>query len=129
MQLTKNFHLSEFNCKDGTVVPEDLMDNAKELAKALQIIRDFIDEPMDLNSVYRHPQYNKDIGGGSQSQHLLCKAADIDCDELSFNPKQLARIIKGLISLGLIPEGGIGIYTSDNFVHYDIRKQKARWKG
>ena len=37
MKLEENFSLSEFKCKDGTQVPEELMDNVKLLAKNLQI--------------------------------------------------------------------------------------------
>lgn len=127
MKLTENFSREEFDCNDGTEVPAELMDNVQELADNLQVLRDFINCSIDINSGYRHPAYNKQEGGGTKSQHLLAKAADLDCDELPFTPKQLARIIKGLIRLGVMKEGGIGVYNS--FVHYDIRGTKARWVG
>lgn len=132
MKLTEDFSREEFDCNDGTEVPEELMENVKELAENLQVLRTFLDMPVDIDSGYRHPEYNKSVGGGTKSQHLLAKAADIPCDELPFTPRQLARIIKGLIRLGLMKEGGIGIYPkradgTNNFVHYDIRGHKARW--
>ena len=40
-------------------------------------------------------------------------------------PKEVAKIIEGLIASGKMQQGGIGIYP--NFVHYDIRNVKARW--
>jgi len=129
MQLTKNFHLSEFACKDRqqTPVPEEYLDNVKLLAKNLQVLRDFIDQPIDLNSAYRTPQHNEDSGGGTKSQHLIAKAGDINCTDLNWTPRQIAKIIESLIELGEMREGGIGIY--DTFVHYDVRGIKARWKG
>ena len=127
MKLTDNFTREEFDCNDGTEVPAELMDNVQELAENLQVLRDFLNMSVDVDSGYRHPKYNKDAGGGSASQHLFAKAADIPCADIPFTPRQLARIIKGLIRLGLMKEGGIGIYIEDDFVHYDTRGHAARW--
>lgn len=129
MQLTKNFHLSEFACKDKnqTPVPAEYMPNVTLLAENLQVLRDFIDQPIDLNSAYRTPAYNEKVGGSPKSQHLVALAGDIDCSELNWTPRQIAKIIESLIELGLMTEGGIGIYST--FVHYDARGTKARWKG
>jgi uncharacterized protein YcbK (DUF882 family) len=129
MKLTTNFTREEFDCNDGTKVPAELMQNVKELAENLQVLRDFLNCAVDVDSGYRHPAYNKKVGGGTKSQHLLAKAGDIPCEDLPFTPRQLARIIKGLIRLGLMKEGGIGIYTKDDFVHYDTRGKAARWTG
>ena len=40
MKLEENFSLSEFRCKDGTEVPDELLDNVRLLAKNLQVLRD-----------------------------------------------------------------------------------------
>jgi len=124
MKLTKNFYLSEFNCKDGTAVPEELIKNAQLLACNLQVLRDITNEPMTLNSAYRHPAYNHKIGGSSRSQHLLAKAGDIRATS-KFPAKVIYELIEDLIEDGLMQEGGLGLYN--NFVHYDVRKTKARW--
>jgi len=129
MKLTENFDREEFDCNDGTIIPDNLLSNVQELADNLQVLRTLLNLPLEINSGYRHAEYNKKVGGGSKSQHLLAKAADISCEDLPFTPRQLARLIKGLIKLGLMEEGGIGIYTEDNFVHYDVRGTKARWNG
>lgn len=123
MQLTTNFNLVEFNCKDGTKVPKELMDNVKELAYNLQIIRDEIGEPLHINSAYRTPDYNKKVGGKANSYHLKAMAADITAK--NFSPNGLAFVIEGLIKTKRIKQGGIGIYPG--FVHYDTRGNKARW--
>lgn len=122
-QLTKDFHIREFKCKDGTQVPAELIPNVQELSKNIQVLRDFIGEPIHLNSGYRTPAYNARIGGSPNSQHKLAKAADMVTK--SYTPKQLAAIIKKLIKEGKMKQGGVGVYPS--FVHYDIRGTEARW--
>lgn len=122
-QLTNNFHIREFKCKDGTKVPDELFDNVKLLAEQLQALRDFIGIPIHLNSAYRTEAYNVRIGGSPKSQHKLAKAADMVTSK--YTPKQLAAIIKKLIKQGKMMQGGVGVYPS--FVHYDIRGIEARW--
>lgn len=121
--LTKNFDITEFSCNDGTPVPSEYLPNVKKLAEQLQILRDELNEPIHINSAYRHKEYNKKIGGEKNSQHLLAKAADITVK--SKTPKQLAALIEKMISEGKLKFGGMGIYPG--FVHVDIRNQKARW--
>jgi uncharacterized protein YcbK (DUF882 family) len=123
MQLTKNFNLIEFACKDGTSVPKELLHNAEILAANLQVLRDYLGEPVHINSAYRTPVYNARIGGAKKSQHLLAKAADITVK--SKTPRQLAKIIEKLIADKKMKQGGIGVYAG--FVHYDIRGKAARW--
>jgi len=127
MKLTKNFNKSEFECKDGTQMTENQFKNIQELAKNLQVLRDELDEPIHITNAYRSPAHNASVGGSKTSQHTLGKAADIYVDSLK--PKELAKVIEGLIEEGKMSEGGIGIYTKNKFVHYDIRGTKARWNG
>lgn len=123
MKLTTNFSLHEFACKDGTPVPEKYLGNVKVLAKNLQILRDHLDEPIHVNSSYRHTAYNRRIGGAPASQHLTASAADITVKSVS--PKQVKAAILKLIKEGKMHNGGIGLYPG--FVHYDIRSNPARW--
>jgi uncharacterized protein YcbK (DUF882 family) len=123
MQLTNNFSLNEFACKDNTPVPYELKSKVQALAKQLQILRDYLNEPIHINSGYRTPAYNKKIGGKPNSYHIKAMAADITVK--SKTPKQLALVIEKLISNGTLKIGGIGVYPG--FVHVDTRKVKARW--
>jgi uncharacterized protein YcbK (DUF882 family) len=123
MRLTNNFLLEEFNCKDGTKVPKDLIANVEEVARNLQVLRDYLGEPIHVNSGYRTPTYNKKVGGKPMSQHLQAKAADITVK--SKTPRQVSKIIEKLIESGDMKQGGIGVYPG--FTHYDIRGRKARW--
>lgn len=123
MKISDNFYLSEFNCKDGTVVPSVYMDNVCKLAEQLEIVRDVVREPIRINSSYRHTEYNKRIGGSTRSQHLTASAVDITIDNM--NADEVYRLLNQMAIDGLIHNGGLGKYNS--FTHYDIRTNPARW--
>lgn len=123
--LSKNFKKSEFKCRDGTNVPDGLMENLKELVKNLQMIRDTIGKPIRVISGYRTPKYNRRIGGARRSQHMKAKAADIRIRGMS--PIEVRSVVLKLIRDGTIKKGGVGLYKT--FVHYDVRGFNARWKG
>jgi len=124
MKLTENFSREEFDCKDGTKVPEKYMDNCLKVAKNLQVLRDHLKVPVSITgSGYRTPSHNAKVKGATNSQHLNCNAADINAK--GYTPIQLAKEIEKLIASGKMEQGGIGIYKG--FVHYDRRGKKARW--
>ena len=104
-------------------MPYNLKDKVQALAKQLQILRDYLNEPIHINSGYRTPAYNKKIGGKPNSYHIKAMAADITVK--SKTPKQLALVIEKLISNGTLKIGGMGVYNG--FIHVDTRKVKARW--
>lgn len=115
IQVSKNFKLKEFQCKDGNF--QVRLDS--RLLKKLQELRDQVARPLIIDSGYRTREYNKKLGGSPNSQHLLGRAADIRIPPLS--PEEVARIAE---TIGF---GGIGIYKT--FVHVDVRDGRARWKG
>ena len=123
MKLTKNFSKSEFDSKDNSPMPDNVLENVKVVAEQLQVLRDVLNIPITINSAYRSPKHNKKIGGVKNSQHLTGKAVDIVAKGITTN--YLAFKINELILKGKMLEGGIGIY--DTFVHYDIRGIKVRW--
>lgn len=123
MNLTENFKLKEFDCRDGSEMPPHVFKNVVSLSVALQEIRDCVGYPIKITSAYRSLEYNKIIGSKDTSQHVLGKAADLQVKELI--PIELYETIEALIEMEYIPEGGLGLYNT--FVHYDIRGYKARW--
>lgn len=123
MRLSKNFKMIEFESKDGAEMPLDVSYNIIKLSQQLQYLRDYTDRVIKINSAYRSPEHNKKIGGVKNSQHVLGKAADIAV--VGLNSRIVYEIINDLIDKGDMLQGGLGLYNS--FVHYDIRKTKARW--
>lgn len=125
MQVTKNFKLSELEFSDA--IPPELVANATELLKNLQVIRDHFQKPIVIISGYRSPARNAVVGGADKSQHLHAKAADIKIAGVP--TEEIYNRIDKLIAQGLIKQGGLGKYIKSGFVHYDIRGTKARWEG
>ena len=123
MRLTKNFTQREFRSRDGAKMPLDVLDNIKELACNLQVLRDFLGESIKINSGYRSEAHNKAVGGVKSSKHTKGLAADIRVKDLETD--DLYLLIESLIKQGDMKEGGLGVY--DTFVHYDIRGTRARW--
>ena len=124
-KLTENFSLWEFKCKDGTNVPDELMENVQLLAENLQVLRSHLNKPIRLISGYRTPKYNRRIGGARRSQHMLAKAGDIKISGMK--PAEVKAVIQQLIKEGKMMKGGVGLYRT--FTHYDVRGRNARWYG
>lgn len=131
MQLTKNFWLHEFHCKDGTKVPKEFIPNVHRLADNLQVYRDWLNEnrgdrPEYIISVisgWRSYWYNIRVGGALKSYHKKGLASDIVVPGRT--PDQVAEDISMLIRLGKMEQGGLGRYNT--FTHYDCRGYQARW--
>lgn len=126
MRLTKNFNKREFDCKCGCKMPLSVFYEVKLLAQELQVIRDYFKEPITINSAYRCPNHNLDIGGVFNSQHILGKASDITIKNNT--PDQVADELEVMLEdecLFPFYLGGIGKYNS--FTHIDIREGYARW--
>ena len=130
-QVTPNFKLSEMEFSDK--VPDALLNNAYEVLKNLQVLRDHVGKPCKIISGYRSPERNKAVGGATKSQHMEGNAVDIKIDGLTGH--QIADIVEKLIKEGKMKEGGVGRYgdkdkVSDrSWCHYDTRGVKARWVG
>lgn len=123
MKLTKNFSKSEFECKCGCDMPQDVLDNIKIVAEQLQIVRNKLNKPIKINSAYRCPKHNEIIGGAKNSQHKLGKASDIVINGMS--PNGVFGFMNKLMALDMIKLGGLGQYNT--FTHFDIRGYIARW--
>ena len=125
MKITENFSLHEFRCRDGSDVPEEYMENVRELCENLQVLRDYIQKPITVISGYRSPTYNRKIDGARRSQHLLAKAGDLIVKGMT--PGEVKEAIVHLIKEGKMKKGGVGLYTY--FTHYDVRGFNRRWYG
>ncbi len=109
-----SFSPQEMACR-GTgrlmIVP-DAMDK-------LQTLRDKLGAPMIVNSAYRSPEHNRNVGGAKGSKHMEGIAFDVRMD--NHNPD---TYISAALSVGF---NGIGTYPKQNFVHVDARPTRANW--
>ena len=127
IQISDNFNLSEFQSKGNGAVKVH-----SKLVELLQAIRDRLGQPIVINSAYRDPEYNREVGGTEGSQHTKGTAADISLRNLDYNADDIAEIAAfEADKLGIGRENlGIGLY--DTFVHIDVRgligyKSPAHW--
>lgn len=103
MQISKNFTWEEFTASDtakrlgilNQIIDWEVRDNIIALVEnLLQPLRDAWGKPITINSGYRCPRLNKEVGGVPTSQHVRGQAADCGVDD----PLALARL---LLDLGL----------------------------
>lgn len=93
-----------------------------DLLELLEKVRThFGDKPVTINSGYRCPTHNANIGGATNSQHLYGTAADIVVDGNKVLPSAVYAY------LDPFHNGGLGSY--DTFTHVDVRGSRARWSG
>ena len=125
-QLSAHFHASEFVCPccgTGHVKPR-LIELLEELRSALG------DNPIHVNSGYRCPKHNEEVGGVANSQHVFGNAADITIPTVGYH-----RTRKVVESMDF---DGVGLYPplpNDTawFIHVDIRSggvgDRVTWEG
>ena len=113
IQLSPNFKVREFACKDGS----DYILIDDQLVNIVQAIRDNFGVAVTINSGYRNASYNKRIGGAVNSQHIYGKAADIVVSDI--DPARVAAFADSLCI------GGVGLYRT--FIHVDSRAGRVRW--
>lgn len=117
--LTPHFSRAEFRCRDGSEHAIDC-----RLLAMLEGLRAVIGRPITITSGYRSPDYNRQVGGASNSMHLRGMAADFKVAGLS--PEQVYDIADRLY-----PVSGLGVYPrgEGGWVHLDSRTAAARWRG
>ncbi len=125
MKVGEYFSMKEFDCADGTPYPAVWVHRLSELCSNLDVIREWFNKPIRITSGYRTPAHNRRVGGVKDSYHTQGMAADfVVVDE---DPREVAAIMRRLIAIRAIDEGGIGDYST--FTHYDLRNKPARWRG
>ena len=122
--LSEHFSESEFACKHCGKGADKISPKLIELLEQLRW--NIGGYPLHINSGYRCPTHNANVGGVPNSQHVLGTAADVACPpQLTFG--QFKWYVDQL------PFDGIGIYENANFIHVDVRNggvgSKIYWEG
>ena len=111
MQISKNFKVKEFRCKDGS---DTILIDVDFVRNYLQKIRDHFGVPVTINSAYRTSAYNTKVGGAKNSYHVKGQAFDIVVK--GHTPNEVAKYAQAL--------GIKGIIQYNTFVHVDSRTTK-----
>lgn len=125
MSIGKYFEEYEFACTcerhAGDGYGHNVLDHIidKRLVDLLDAIRERLGVPLYINSGYRCPEHNAEVGGVPNSQHVEGTAADITYDGIDVD--YLAAIAEECGA------DGIGRYYDQDFVHVDVRGYAARW--
>ena len=137
-KLTNNFTLEEFyksstadKYKIDNKIPEKYLNNVKELAKHLQIIRDMWGDSIIISSGYRSKSLNSKVGGAKTSLHLHGLAADFSAKDKSKNG-ELFNSIKALIKGGKLKIRSLiweyGDSKNPSWIHLDINGEGHTYK-
>jgi len=84
-----------------------------------------------INTGYRHPVYNRAVGGASKSRHIAGDAVDLLAKDIDGNGKseqEDKELLLHICEQELIgKQGGVGRYPGTMVVHIDLRGYAARW--
>ncbi|WP_189635732.1 D-Ala-D-Ala carboxypeptidase family metallohydrolase [Rhizobium grahamii] len=111
-------------CRGLNSLPQKpLWDHFEKTAKVLDQLRERLNAPIRLSSIYRNEAYNGCLSGtASESQHKQMRAADFTA--AIGNPADWRHELIQMRSQRVF-SGGIGIYNT--FVHVDTRGVDRDW--
>jgi len=123
MLLSPHFDDSELCCKCGCGLGLEPGDLDPDLLVVLEAVHFYFGHRRVFVNDYggsccRCAIHNKEIGGSVNSQHIVCRAADIKVEGVA--PDRVADFCEILLA-----NGGVGRYPT--FTHLDVRGHKARW--
>lgn len=116
VNLTTNFRVKEFACKDGS----DVVIIHTFIPFICQAVRNKFDMPFSPNSAYRTTAHNLSVKGAKNSNHLYGKAVDIPAKN-GVTPKQLYDYLDTMFG----EWGELGIYSWG--VHVGVQDKKERF--
>jgi uncharacterized protein YcbK (DUF882 family) len=116
IRISDDFLLSEFESPDTKEVKID-----EKLIKLVQAIRNEIGQPLTINSGYRTPGRNKEVGGAKNSRHLYGDAVDIRTWDTNYTPDEFAELVMKVADEIEIEKENLGIGYYNGRVHVDVR--------
>ena len=120
--VVTNFTLNEFKCSCGCTENHTKMD----LLRALQVVRDMMDEPIAISSGYRCLEHNRSVGGKDTSSHIQGLAADIVVPDSGY----AFRLLETIFVSRRFKRIGYGKMGNTLILHVDIdanKIQKRLW--
>lgn len=107
----------------NSLPPRELWTNLVPTLWVVDQLRETLNQPIVLTSIYRNPDYNRRCGGALRSQHMRNSAIDL-YSMGGATPRRIFTILKAMRDARAF-SGGLGLYTS--FVHIDTRGNNSTW--
>lgn len=127
VQLSKHFTVAEFTTsatakRRGIIneLPPDMMDNALFTAERMEVVRNILGKPVNVNSCYRNAELNRAVGGSSTSAHRFALAVDFVSPRAG-TPRVICEVI---IASGI--EFDQLILEFESWVHIGFSRNKER---
>lgn len=134
-RLSRHFTIEEFDCRDGTRVPESAIPALKELCE-------YMLEPLRAKygsctvlSGYRHRAYNQSIGGARFSQHIYDDSPGSVAADVRFRRGSVRAWTRSATWRFAARQvwrrrrrGGVGTYPASGFMHVDSGPRR-NWRG
>ena len=98
----------------------------KDAMDALQCIRNKLNMPLFINSAYRTPEHNSNVGGSPTSQHVKGRAFDIGLTNYSSRLSKM-QMYGDAIEDAATEAGFNGIGRYNTFIHIDMRKGEGSY--
>lgn len=131
MKITKHVTYAEATQTNSGLenIPSGMqMENIKLLCeKVFEPLREWVDAPIKINSIFRSPRVNNAIGGSKNSQHMAMDGAAMDIDD-TFGHKTNKEMFEW-IKVNLTFDQLIHEFGDDNnpaWIHVSYRKHGNR---
>ena len=131
MKITKHVSYAEATQTNSGLenIPSGMqMENIKLLCeKVFEPLREWVDAPIKINSIFRSPTVNNAIGGSKNSQHMAMDGAAMDIDD-TFGHKTNKEMFEW-IKVNLTFDQLIHEFGDDNnpaWIHVSYRKHGNR---
>lgn len=100
---------------DNSIYDPVVLANLSRTADKMEEIRQFLDNPIKINSGYRCLKLNRSVGSQDNSQHIKGQAVDFVCPKYG-DPKQIVAALKqrGIIVDQCLMEG--------SWIHVSIKE-------
>ena len=112
------------------IPPRQMWPNIHKTLQLAQKIRHEWGAPVAVLCGYRHPAYNRRVGGAEKSEHMQFAAVDLAPAKLGPGREWHDWVALVTKHVDACPDFcGFGIYQSSRFTHIDVgaRQHSARW--
>ena len=109
----------------NSLPPQRLWESIRKTALMIDEVREQFGHPIRITSGYRDADYNRCVGGETNSYHMRYNA--LDFTNVDGTLREMYAIALRIRNQNREFAGGIGYYPGQRFVHIDTRGENADW--